>query len=303
MSAVSRPLACLAAVALLALPGRARGQERVGSRSSIDTAAAPSNCDSVLRAARVDSTRVAVRAYLLRTDGGALSTRRRALLLQDIAGRLELPQPLALPLFAAGPARLRMLVPAGEGDATARRPVLHGIYRVLLGPWPQRVDSVRTLVTTLAPQADSAILAVLAAVAAEPNRRVGDGDDGKPMPLQLYITSGVVDPRVRSQGITLFEAYFPVVRMVDAVPSPDNLPPPYPPSAIDGDDGEVLLQVVVGTDGAPVPGTVEALHATSEEFLRAAVAGLARYRFTPARVDGCAVPQEVEVPFWFSLRP
>jgi TonB family protein len=71
----------------------------------------------------------------------------------------------------------------------------------------------------------------------------------------------------------------------------------------DGRDGEVLLRAVVDDSGSVIVSTMEVQHATSSAFALAAALAFVRYHFAPAHVDGCAVPQVVEVPFWFSLRP
>ena len=82
------------------------------------------------------------------------------------------------------------------------------------------------------------------------------------------------------------------------------MPAEYPPEERDdGEDGQAVLRVVVGADGALIIPTVEVIRASSPAFARAALRALFGYRFTAAHAGECAVPQVVEVPFWFSLRP
>ena len=93
-------------------------------------------------------------------------------------------------------------------------------------------------------------------------------------------------------------------RLVDAKLTGTNPPPIYPrEERDDGQDGDVMLRVIVDAAGTPRIETLEVLHATSPAFALAAARALARYHFTPAHVGACPVPQVVEIPFWFSLRP
>jgi TonB family protein len=102
----------------------------------------------------------------------------------------------------------------------------------------------------------------------------------------------------------MFTASFPVVRLVDAKPTGVVPLPDYPEDERDeGRDGEAVLRAVVDVTGAVDISTIEVQHATSPAFALSAARTLARYHFTPAHVGRCAVPQVVEIPFWFSLRP
>ena len=124
------------------------------------------------------------------------------------------------------------------------------------------------------------------------------------IPLQLRVSTGADDSRSRVPPAEIFTATFPRVRLVDAQPSAGNPLPEYPQEERDdGRDGEVMLRVVVDERGAAVIRTLEVLHATSPTFALAAARVLARYHFAPAHVGSCPVPQVVEIPFWFSLRP
>ena len=76
--------------------------------------------------------------------------------------------------------------------------------------------------------------------------------------------------------------------------------PPYPARAKRlGWQGEVLLRIHVGADGAPRE--VRIVRSSGHRRLdQAAVAAVRRWRFEPALRDGRAVPGEVQVPVAFA---
>ncbi|MBK8060517.1 MAG: hypothetical protein IPK33_22295 [Gemmatimonadetes bacterium] len=57
-----------------------------------------------------------------------------------------------------------------------------------------------------------------------------------------------------------------------------------------------LVQFVVDTSGVPDARSFKILVANDRDLAEAGRAALARWRFRPARVDGCAVPQLVQTP-------
>lgn len=264
------------------------------------------HCDSVLRAARNDSVAVTARAYLLRRDGEVLTPRARTLLIDAILSHFSAPKPLQVPIFSAGPVAMRMLhVEHLEGDSTASRaPLLYGVYDFSLLR-DGGLSKVTVSVPTLAPEFDSRIVAAILSSTADSTllavQRVLNLDS---LPLELRVSTGPVDTRIRVLPTTLFIAYFPQLRLVDAKPLSTNKPASYPDEERDdGEDGEVALRVVVDGSGMPLIPTLEVLHATSPAFALSAARALAQYRFQPAHVGACPVPQVVEVPFWFSLKP
>lgn len=262
-------------------------------------------CDSVLRAARVDTMSVTARAYLVRRDGDLLPPRARTLLLETILAHFAVPQPLQLPVFAAGPVRMRMLRPEALGDSlTAREPIVYGVYDFTLLR-TGKVTSVVTTIPTMAPGFDEAVTAAIRAAAVDSTPSlVPRALDIEALPLELRITTGPEDARYRVPPATVFTATFPRVQLVDAKPTGTIPLAQYPGVEEDeGRDGEVLLRVVVDQNGAPMIPTLEVIHATSPAFALSAARTLARYRFTPAHVGACTVPQVIELPFWFSLRP
>lgn len=93
--------------------------------------------------------------------------------------------------------------------------------------------------------------------------------------------------------------FTPTPVLVGAMPDPRyaaQLQPPYPPGAMRmGEEGEVSLRILVGTDGRVK--AVERIAATSDSFWEATRRqALARWRFKPATRDGVAVES------WFATR-
>ena len=263
-------------------------------------------CDSVLRAAQVDSVGVTARAYLIRRDGPTLPPRARSFLLESILSHFTAPRPLRLPVFGPGPAPMRMLRAEhlGADSVSSRAPVLYGVYdfAILSGGG---VSKVTTLVPTMTPDFDARIIASIQATVTDSapaivTRALG----GDVILLELRISTGPEDTRFRVPSEKLFTATFPSLRLIDAKPTGVLPIAEYPEEERDdGRDGEVMLRVVVDGSGYAVISTMEVLHATSPSFALSAARTLARYHFTPARVGSCTVPQVVEIPFWFSLRP
>jgi len=264
------------------------------------------SCDSVLLAARADSVAVTARAYLVSKDGRVLSPRARALLLESILAHFRAPQPLQVPVFAAGPAPMRMLRTERLSNDTVvlREPILYGVYDFTIlrsGVVTPAVASVRTL----APGFDERVAAAISAAAADSTpAAVARALNADAVQLELRISTGPADSRVRVRPVTLFAANFPRMRLVDATAAGVNPLAEYPEDERDeGRDGEVLLRVVIDATGAAVVSTLEIEHATSPAFALAAARTLVRYHFAPAHIDHCNVPQVIEIPFWFSLRP
>lgn len=263
-------------------------------------------CDSVLQAARLDSVPVTARAYLLRRDGEVLTPRARALLVDAFLGHFAAPKPLQVPVFSAGPVQLRMLrVEHLESDSIGpRAPLLYGVYdfSLLRGGG---LSKVTVAVPSLAPEFDSKVVeAILASTGDSTPAVVTRALDVDSIALELRISTGPEDTRLRVPPATVFTANFPRLQLVDAKPLSSNRAAAYPDEERDeGGDGEVALRVVVDAAGVPLIATLEVLHATSSAFALAAARALVKYRFTPAHIGACPVAQVVEVPFWFSLRP
>lgn len=276
------------------------------SRLTAQPGAGTTSCDSVLRAARADSMPITARAYLARRDGEILPSRARLLLADAILGRFEPPRQLQLPVFGPGPAQLRILrrETLGSDSLTIREPVVYGAYTFRV--WRSGgVDGIATTIPTMVPGFDERVMAAIRSAGADSAMAlVGHALEDDSLVLDLRITTGPELSRLRVPPATLFVATFPRLRLVDAKPAAPVPLPQYPKEELDeGGDGNVLLRIVVDGSGAPIFSTLEVLHSTSGPFAVAATLAVMQYRFTPAHVGTCTVPQVVLLPFWFSLRP
>lgn len=258
-------------------------------------------CDSIVRAATVDSVPTIVSAYLVRTDGGVTSREYADLLLQEFAQRFRVPQPLRLQVLAPGPASLRALAPERRSATAPRELHLLGVY-----DFDASADGgagrIRVRVTSLAPSFDSAVVATLDAIGRDHAMPLSPGAaSSDTTPLRLSITSGAPEP---GRARAIFRTMLPRVAAADAAAARDNPEPEYPvvERAL-GMDGYVLFQLVVSDEGRVEPGTVEILQATSGAFMHAAISMLDSLRFTPARVGPCPVPQVYRMPVRFVAKP
>jgi hypothetical protein len=193
-------------------------------------AGAGASCDSVLRAARADSMAISARAYLARRDGEILPSRARLLLAQAILGRFEPPQPLRLPVFGAGPAQLRILrrETLGDDSLTIREPVVYGAYTFRIRR-SGGVDGIATTIPTMVPGFDERVMAAIRSAGADSAMAlVGHALEDDSLVLDLRITTGPEDSRLRVPPATLFVATFPRLRLVDAKPVTPVPLPAYP---------------------------------------------------------------------------
>ena len=78
--------------------------------------------------------------------------------------------------------------------------------------------------------------------------------------------------------------------------------PRYPESLrLSGITGRVVVQFTVDTAGAVEPGTVRVLESVHDQFSRAVIEVLPRFRFVPAEVNGRRVRMLAQMPFEFTL--
>ena len=95
---------------------------------------------------------------------------------------------------------------------------------------------------------------------------------------------------------------FQVEKQVRA--APDSPQPEYPQELkAEGIEGEVLAQFVVDTNGKARPETLKLLRSSRQEFSEALRQAVPRMVFIPAEIGGRKVPQVVQQPFVFTLRP
>jgi hypothetical protein len=100
-----------------------------------------------------------------------------------------------------------------------------------------------------------------------------------------------------------------------AVPLPDERPPRYPSANLfDRFEGYVVMQFVVDSAGRTDPNTIRDLwpagkprllgpaRSAYDEFLRSVRIWDTNLRFDPARLDSCAIAEQVRQPLMFKLR-
>ncbi len=251
-------------------------------------------CDSIVAAARVDSTPAGLFIFVRRIDG-ELPELQPNFISQRIQTMFVPPRPFRLTVFS-GPARMRTLRPIGT-DTTGelRAPIVVGVYRFTSVKGAGRLERARIVRASLMPGFDSAATAAI--VEASIDREVfspPEPDDS--MTVDVWLSSDSIPRSHRIVG-----AQFPRMRVVDAVPLPDNPPAVFPDSAKAQGIvvAEVVMRFVVDRKGLPDPGTVELLRSTSYSFARAALAALPKQRFQPATIRGCPVAQTVDYSFTF----
>lgn len=257
-------------------------------------APAPTRCDSIVAAARVDSTPVAlfIRAYRL---DGEFPPEQSSRLLGSTAVAFVAPRPFRMSVFSGGSQMRVLRRVAPDTTGTLRAPTLTGVYRYtstregLKGP-------IETLRTSLVPGFDSAMTdAIGAALMFKDVRAIPDGDvDSMRVEVRLSTDS-------TAGAMRLISGDFPRMPVVDAVPLRDNPAADFPASAKEDStsSGEVVLRFVVTPSGDVAAGTIEVARATGLDFLRSALMSLPVQRFSPATIHGCPVAQVVDYAFSF----
>lgn len=125
---------------------------------------------------------------------------------------------------------------------------------------------------------------------------------GDSLRLDLYVSDHTAQQDV-SLPLSMVRVPRYRVRIQPAVAKRGNPPPRYPEIASQAKvKGDVLVQFVVDTSGAPDISTVKVLRANYQDFVLEVVKVLPQYRFEPATVDGCRVKMWVQLPFEFNLR-
>jgi TonB family protein len=249
-------------------------------------------CDSIIAAARVDSTPAGLFIFVRRIDG-ELPELQPKFISDRIQTMFVPPRPFRLTVFS-GPARMRTLRPvASDTVGELRAPTVVGVYRFtsIRG----QVNRARIVRASLMPGFDSAATAAI--VEASLDHEVFSAPTGEDsMTVDVWLSSDSMPSSRRIVG-----AQFPRMRVVDAVPRSDNPPAVFPDSAKAAGilAAEVVLRFVVDRTGAPEPGTVELLRSSGYSFARAAFEALPKQRFQPATIRGCAVAQTVDYSFSF----
>ena len=109
--------------------------------------------------------------------------------------------------------------------------------------------------------------------------------------------------RTKESSVALLRLIIPAVVAESDPAVLDYQVPRYPPSvAQSGVSGRVLLEFIIGTDGAMELGSLQLLDAPHSELATVAVEALKTARFRPAKIGGCVVPALVRLPVDFKLR-
>ena len=216
--------------------------------------------------------------------------------MMSVAPAFVAPRPLRLNVFS-GPSLTRSLrVVGADTAATLRSPTVTGVYRVTATD--SGMGGVAVIRASLVRGFDSAaVVAIRMGAVANPAFAAPWGDDSMHVDISFSTDSTFGAQR-------LVSATFPRMPVVDAVPLAGNKAPEFPDAAradsVDG--GEVVLRFVVDRDGTPDFDTIQLVRAGGHPaFTRAALRALAAHRFRPATIHGCAVAQQVDYAFTFSL--
>jgi TonB family protein len=255
-----------------------------------------SRCDAVIAAARVDSQSVGLFLAAHRADGPALDPGQERQIIVSVGPAFEAPRPLRLNVFS-GPALTRSLRLVAADTATAlRSPTITGVYRVTASD--SGLVSVMVIRASLVRGFDSAAVdAIRTGAIANPAFVAPWGEDTMRVDISFSTDSSTGARR-------LVSASFPRMPVVDATPLPGNKPAEFPEAARTDSvaGGEVVLRFVVGRDGTPEFDTIELVRASGHPaFTRAALRALATHRFRPATIHGCAIAQQIDYAFNFSL--
>ena len=132
-------------------------------------------------------------------------------------------------------------------------------------------------------------------------------------PLPDYVRGDSLVMRVRlgqspprgATALPLVAMVVPYVRLdrpASQIPRAGR-PPQYPDVArVQNIEEKLLVQFIVTAEGRADMSTVRFLRASYRDFAEAVLHALPTFRFKPAEVGGCPVPQVVQMPFEFSLR-
>lgn len=211
----------------------------------------------------------------------------------DLASRLGVPTPLGMEAYIG-----HRLPGDDEVHVSGAHLDLDALYGITLGR-DGRVKRARVLTTSLNPALDRAMLgAIHAADSAATFAPLASGIPSDTIPLRVLL---MASDSARARGTPILRARVPV-RHLDRqlAPLSAGRMPRYPDELRGtGIAGRVDLSFVVDDAGKVIPATVSVRRATDARFARAVLAVFSGYRFTPAVVDGCAVPFHGAMPFEF----
>lgn len=270
----------------------------VGGLAAQDTAAARASdarCDSIVAHAGAGTVSSGLFLAVKRVDGGELATAQITDMLLITGAAFVPPTPFRLTVFS-GPA----LTPSLRRISTVAQPVLRsptltGSYRVRVAG-DGAFASLETIRASLMPGFDSA--AMIAIKTAGDTKGLFAPRDGTPLATIdfRFATDSVGGPGWTVQR--LVTTTFPRMPVTDVTVESAVANADLPQTERrEGLPTETVLRFVVDRTGEPIAETVEIVRGTSLDFVRAALTALSKQRFLPARIQGCAVAQLVEIPF------
>lgn len=276
----------VAAACVVCLAGNARAQH-----------ADSTQCDSIVFAARRDSVKTALYLSVSSLDVETSGEHRR-IMATAIGTAFVPPRPFRIAVFS-GPAQMRTFRRMGADTLTElRAPSVTGIYR-FSSTGNDSTSQPEVIRASLIPGFDAAALDAIRAALRITGAFIPPPGMAS-MQLEVRIASDSAP-----NALKIVEAIFPRIPVVDAVPFADNAPAKLPMAA--GDDStrrfDVMLRFVVDRAGLPALETIEVIRGSSLSYVREAFRALPKQRFTPARVNGCAVAQVVSYPFAFVWPP
>ncbi|HEY6825244.1 MAG TPA: energy transducer TonB [Gemmatimonadaceae bacterium] len=268
---------------------------RSNAQDTSATRAADARCDSVVAASRVDTVSSGLFLALKRADGGDLATEQIMDMLLLTGAAFIPPKPFRLNVFS-GPALIPSFRRIGVRDEPVlRQPTLTGAYRVKVDT-NEVFTSLETVRASLMPGFDSAaMLAIKAAGTSKGLFAPRDGTRSATIEFRFATDSIAVPGWTVRRLVT---ATFPRMPVTDAAVESSVANAGLPETERrEGQPAETVLRFVVDRTGRPIMETLEVVRGTSIDFVRAALTALAKQHFVPAKIHGCGVAQQVEVPF------
>lgn len=227
------------------------------------------------------------------------------IMLRGLAEYFVLPSPLGVPVFGARGHKQqsdsrRVQQPVAEPESLT---VAFSGEVVFTLKRDGSLSDVRLDASSLSPSLDNAMLhAATALDSAHALPPFPDSVKADAITVFFAIDGSGDSTRVSRP---LFAATMPVWTaepMKHATGMRPNRKPRYPPLAErERIPGSVLISFVIDAQGIPRMETVRLLRASAREFAAAVLDALPNWRFVPARIDGCPVPELVQMPFAFRV--
>ena len=176
---------------------------------------------------------------------------------------------------------------------------LHGLIRLQLDTMG-KLTSAPIVVSSLSPDVIDGIVAAI---------ERADSNYAFPLPSKDLrrengdIVLRFVDTvRTKESSVALVRLIIPAVVAESDPAVLDYQRPRYPSSLIrSGVDGRVLLEFIIGADGALDPGSLQLLEAPHSQLATVSVEALKTARFRPAKIGDCRVPALVRLPVDFKI--